>query len=541
MAKRMFIICSLVLLLIAQVVPSFAGPESFPPQRPDPMPDFYVPAAGSALDEQWVFIDTLFDASVNRPDLFSAFPVEMVFTHYGRGYLSTLHTVFRSLNYGESWENLDNFPPPAINSNWSSVRSPAFIYGMGLRYTTGMSSESDSLYLAVANGDGEEGYVRLVRQSGEEMTLWPLSILTMDHWITEIASSEHNSIVAFAGLDGRFYRQDLLTSVWDTLDYNLLGTWINDVEVMDSRMFAGGSNHIISEDNGITWNLFPAADPDGVRDLSFAPDGLHGLACGETSAGGGWVRTTQDGGETWSERTLFTVDPLRAVCMVSSTIGYVGGGNVEIGNGRLYRTSDGGQTWELELLCGSDIRAINASRWSSSYVNVVAAGVFPDFSCGIWKSRIFAPAESGPVLAAFPDSLDFGLHAMNTTDTLSFTLRNVGDEAITALGVYEGTQVFDVLWGFQSIEFQPDDEQTFDIVFAPTSVGNFTAEIEILNAVSDRIRIYAFGQAGISAADPGRLLIPESPDVAVWPNPGNAEFTIRYELPNVQNISLVCL
>ncbi|MBU1636400.1 glycoside hydrolase, partial [bacterium] len=396
-------------LLLACAASAAAAPESFPPQKPDPMPEFYIPAAGAALDEQWVFIDTLFDAAANRPDLFSAYPVELVFSKSGRGYLAMLHTVFRTVTYGESWSNLDLAPPPAVNLTWEAVRSPAYIYGIGLRYTTTTASEGDSLFLAVVNGDAELGHVRLIRDIGGAMSLWTFPQLSMNRWITEVASSEHNSAVAFAGLDGRIYRQHIQTTLWDTLDYNFFGSWIDDVEVVGARIIAAGSHFIISEDNGVTWEAFPTADPTGVRDLSFAPDGLHGLACGETEIGGGWVRYTEDGGATWSERTLSTIDPLHAVKMISATVGFAGGGNVNNASGRIHRTSDGGRTWEIELLCNADIRAISSSRRSAAYVFAVAAGVFPDFSCGVWRSRVFSPAPDGPVLAAFPDTLDFGL------------------------------------------------------------------------------------------------------------------------------------
>lgn len=539
MFNRKLIAFSLLLLVLACATPLLAAPESFPPRKPEPIPDFHIPAVGNSLDEPWMFVDTLFDASILRPDLYSAFPVELNFSHAGRGYLVMLHTIFRTTTYGESWTNLDLAPPPSVNVTWDAVRSPAFIYGAGLRKTATTESSGDSLFLAVTNADGDNGYVRLLRDFDGVMTLWSFPLLSMNRWLTETASSTPNFVVAFAGLDGKIYRQNLQSTLWDTLDYNFFGTWVDDLEVSGSRMIAAGSHHIISEDDGATWNVFPAADPNGERDLSFAPDGLHGLACGETESGGGWVRYTEDGGATWSERTLISIEPLRTVVMVNADEGYAGGGNINTATGRIHRTIDGGRTWELGLLCDAEIRTMNVSRYSAAYVNVVAAGAFPDFSCGVWRTRIFAPADSGPILIAEPDSLDFGWIEVDTFDTLSVTVRNIGSDTIVATGAMTGTATFQPLWGFEAIEFAPEDEYTFDVVYAPTTVGTHTVEMSILNSRSDNVKVYLTGEAGTNAAGPGRAPLPDEPGISIWPNPGNAEFSIRYELPAVQNIALV--
>jgi photosystem II stability/assembly factor-like uncharacterized protein len=539
MTRYLFIITLTILTLVNVVQASDAGRRPFPPQKPNPMPIFHVPAVGSSLDESWTFMDTLFDAMPAYPDLFSAFPVEIAFSKNHRGYLAMLHTVYYTGDAGESWDNLDLNPPPDINETWNAVRSPFFISGIGLRPTDTEDINGDSLLLAVSDGNTENGNVRVIMSFDSQLVLWIYPQFSTGWWITEAAAPTHNVMLAFAGLDGRIFSGNPQTSAWDTLDYNFFGTWIDDVEITGSRIIAAGSHHIISEDGGVTWNLFPAADSGGVRDLCFAPDGLHGLACGATSEqGGGWARWTDDGGLTWSERTLATVEPLYAATMLTDEIGYVAGGNINFPSGNIHRTSDGGQTWNLELMAPTEISVIGSSRANAAYVNVIAAGAFPDFSCGVWRSRVFLPVENGAVLIAEPDTLDFGLVNAGHTDTLSVTLSNIGNEAIFVTAVTSDTTAFVPLWGGASIELAPDAACTFEAVFAPDTSGDFETDLIVMNSDLDDVRIHVIGHAGIDAVDPSRAPIPASLAVRVWPNPGNAEFRIGYEIQRAQNISL---
>jgi len=194
-------------------------------------------------------------------------------------------------------------------------------------------------------------------------------------------------------------------------------------------------------------------------------------------------------------------------------------------------------SWDLELLADAEINVIGNSRASAAYVNVTAAGTFPDFSCGVWKSRVLLPVEEGAVLVAQPDTLDFGLLTAGQTETLSFTLSNIGNEAISVTNITSGLAVFDPFW-ISAFELAPDSARTFEVEFAPETVGDFETDLTVLNSDADDVRIHVIGHAGIDAVDPSRAPLPASLAVRVWPNPGNAEFRIGYEIESAQDISL---
>jgi hypothetical protein len=557
------ILAASVLLMIA--VAALAGPEPFPPRKPNPMPEFTIPAVGNSLDEEWVFVDTLFDAGRSNPELFGAYPVGLKFSKSGRGLLATLHTIFRTSDAGESWSNLDVTPPPQHNNTWESVRPPAYISDINFRPTETQEASGDSLFVAVVNSGGENGFMRLLRNVGGSMVLWQIPFFTTNNWITHVAAPEHETALCFAGLDGKIFRYDsiwttfivdtlvfrdsidvdstlLLDSIfaprWDTLDYNFFGTWVDDVEVIGKRVIAAGSHHLTSEDLGRTWLPQEPADPDGVRDLDFADDFLSGLACGANSElSGGWVRHSSDGGLTWSDRTLETIAPMKAVHMVTGEIGFAVGGDINQASGRVYRTDDGGQTWALELLTNAEMRVVNSARVSNAYVNVIAAGVFPDFSCGVWKSRLFLPISEGPVLRAEPDRLDFGDVAPGLTDTLLFTIRNLGDDTATITGIAVDSEQFISLWT-ETVELLPDSSVETPVVFAPDTTGYFSATATIQNVANDNVWVELRGSSGITAVDPPAELLPRSTALRVWPNPGNAEFRIGYEIDHAQDITL---
>lgn len=68
-----------------------------------------------------------------------------------------------------------------------------------------------------------------------------------------------------------------------------------------------------TDDRGQTWERIPLPDTlDILQEISFAPDGRHGVAVGSRYpiSYGGYVLTTADGGATWTEQP-FEVPPLQ--------------------------------------------------------------------------------------------------------------------------------------------------------------------------------------------------------------------------------------
>jgi hypothetical protein len=148
------------------------------------------------------------------------------------------------------------------------------------------------------------------------------------------------------------------------------------------------------------------------------------------------------------------------------------------------------------------------------------------------------PVEDGAVLIVEPDTLDFGIVNAGHSDTLSVTLSNIGNEAIWVTNVTSNSGLFEALWGGVMFQLAPDSARTFRVVFAPASPGNFSGRLTVVNTDLDEVYINVTGEGGFDAADPSHAPVPASLAVRVWPNPGNAEFRIGYEIQHAQNISL---
>jgi hypothetical protein len=272
--------------------------------------------------------------------------------------------------------------------------------------------------------------------------------------------------------------------------------------------------------------------------VSFS-DSLHGLTGGGMTEPSlqGWVHLTTNGARTWSGRVLQTDLPVRSVLMVTPNVGYAAGGDFATGRGKIWKTADGGTTWTLELECAAEIRTLGAFRLNAAYVDVIAAGAFPDFRAGIWRSRVYAPDLSGAVLMADPDTLDFGAVPLGTMDTLEVQIRNIGQSADTILNI-GSLFPFSVLYVDTGIHrIAPGGQLTLRVLFMPMSAGNFAGEVDVRGMHSGTLRIACFGRTP-SAMTPPEGPLPAKTALSVWPNPGNASFVIRFELPRAGNVKV---
>ena len=531
--------------------------QGIPPSRLGALPAFHVPREGS-LDESWEFLQVLYDVdttAANWASFLNAVPVAMEFSHQGRGFITTLHTVFHTTNGGRAWRNLDAFPPPPLNrtSPYQVFRTPVFIGDAAVRPVLREAPAQDTLLLAIYDTDQPVGRLRVIYYIGA-LVVSPTQFLTVEHWLTRLQFTDSTHAFAIAGLDGHIYYNDSLrhTQTWehlngdkvilrsgrgDSLDFS--DSWISGVASAQNLVIAAGSHQWISRDRGEWWRIVPASDSLFDNAVSFC-DSLHGITGGGMTSPylRGWVRVTEDGAQTWSGRTLNTLFPVRDVLRVTPDIAFAAGGHYELGVGTIWRSTDGGWSWDIELSVDAEITQLASYRVNAAYVDVFAAGFFPDFRGGVWRTRLYLPDTSGAAIVADPDTLHFGMVPPAHGDTLIAAIRNVGSQSDTITAV-TGSTPFSVLWNYaDSTVIAPSEELALSVIFRSDTAGEFSRRITITSLRSGTLELPCYAAVGLDASPRADALLPASPSLAVWPNPSNSVFQIRYELPAPARVTL---
>ncbi|MDD5088035.1 MAG: T9SS type A sorting domain-containing protein, partial [bacterium] len=531
--------------------------QEIPPPRLATLPSFHVPRAGSR-DESWEFLQVLYDVDTTASgwtSFLNAVPVAFEFTHQGRGFITTLHTVFHSTDGGRAWRNLDAFPPPPLDrtSPYQIFRSPVYIGDAATRPVLRTAPAQDTLFLAIYDTDENVGRLRVIYYLGS-LVISPTTVVSVDRWLTGALFTDSTHAFTLAGLEGHIYYNDSLRSSpeWEDLnpDKVILRTgrgdsldfddcWIGDIATAQNLVVAVGSHLWISRDRGEWWRIVPASDSQFDNAVSFC-DSLHGITGGGriTPALHGWVHVTDDGAHTWSARTLNTLLPIRAVLRVTPEIAFAAGGHYELATGAVWRSANGGQTWDIALSVDAEITELAANRVNSAYVDVFAAGYFPDFRGGVWRTRLYLPDTTDAVVIADPDTLDFGMVPPARNDTLAAVLRNVGSQSDTIVSV-SGSGPFSVLWNdADSTAIAPGEELAFSVIFRSDTAGEFSRRVTVTSLRSGTLDLPCFASIGLDASGREDAPLPASPTLTVWPNPSNSVFQIRYDLPAPARVTL---
>jgi len=523
--------------------------QEIPPQRPDPLPAFSVPRAHETLDDGWYFVQFLYDVDTTYatyPQYLNAVPVGLGFAREERGFLATLHTVFLTTDGGGSWRNLDPVPPPRpSSSDFIALRDSTFLNSLSVRPVLRDSVRYDTVLISTISSAQDTGTIRLIYYLFGHR-LYPLPSCTAPYWLTLVTVVDSVTACAFAGLDGQVYRSDSLwlATQWDHLNpdkvliragrgdsMDFVDTWVSGVTSTNPLVFAVGSHHLISRDRGAHWQIRPAADSVFDNAVSFV-DTVYGMTAGGTISPElrGWVHGSTDGGRTWSGRLLQTTLPLRAVKMVTREMAFAAGGSFDDALGEIWMTTDGGQTWSRDLALSAEIRVLEARRVNAAYVDIFAAGAFPDFRGGVWRKRLWAPDTSGALIVADPDTLNFGDLPAGISDTMTVELRNDGVLPDTVTAVTGGTGRFVPLWYAQPVALDPGEDVYFSVIFSSGSLGEFTAALRIHTLYSGNVEVFCRARVPVEAEPPDRPLLPADARLTVWPNPGNATFDVRFEL-----------
>jgi hypothetical protein len=331
-----------------------------------------------------------------------------------------------------------------------------------------------------------------------------------------------------------------MDSTWKQMSLNDLDGWVTGpMAYTDGRIYLAGSSQWVSFDGGLHWRTHPSADEIFDGGAAFV-DPL----CGWTGGGRispvseGWVHRTTDAGLTWSGRLLETNYPIRTVHFLDRNYGFAAGGNYQEGIGGIWSTTDGGETWHEDLSVGAEITVLGSRRYSVARMDVFAAGFYPDFIGGVWRSRILYPDTSGAVLIALPDTLDFGEILLGERDTLSFWTINLGSDSIRVQGFYSTDTVFKALPDAFIYDLAPEDSVEVPVQFHPLSIQTYTATITVFNTENQTAQLICRGEGRESAAESSSFLLPQEPSISVFPNPGNPDFSITFNLPAHSDIRL---
>jgi photosystem II stability/assembly factor-like uncharacterized protein len=564
--KLFSIVCLCTFLLVGSGQARTFGKGAFishelPPVRLQTLPDFVVPVPGdrhhSSLDEGWQMMQILYDADTtwaNYRQFLNAVPVQIGFPQAGDGFLATLHTVFETTDRGRTWRNLDPHPQPGPGfTEWLPMRSPMFISGLSARRTKRTQASADTVLISAYSSDADTSNVRLLYYSGAHH-LFPFIQISTPVWLTGVMIPDTFSALAFGGLNGRLWRNDslALSYNWNEQDPDKIflrsgradsllptQTWVAGTACAGSLAMAVGSHQWVSHDFGAHWHIRPASDSLFDYAVSFC-DSLHGMTGAGTLAptSQGWVHVTTDGGATWSGRVLETNYPIRAVLMVTPQVGYAAGGDYTHAHGDVWSTRDGGQTWTHDLVSAAEIRALACVRANSAYVNVIAAGVLPDFRGIVYRNQLYLPDTTAAALIAEPDTLDFGQVSPGAHDTLTVMLHNIGTVADTIIGITGISSGFAPLWSADSVGVAPGQQVPLRVVFSSSVQGAHSCYLQILNQRTGFMEVLCRADVSLAASPEESALLPGKPALTVWPNPGNASFEIRYELARAGNISL---
>jgi photosystem II stability/assembly factor-like uncharacterized protein len=552
-----------LLMSVSQARTIGRGPyvsQEFPPRRPDPLPAFSVPRSGETLDEGWSFVQFLYDADTTYPQYLNAVPVGMGFARSDSGFLATLHTVFVTTDRGSSWRNLDPAPPPRTGgSDYIALRSPTYINSLSIRPVLRDSALYDSVFLSTINSDVNTGTIRLICYRSVYF-LNPLLSFVAPYWLTLVTVVDSATACALAGLDGQVYRTASLwqSSPWEHLNPDKVliragrgdstdfeDTWVSGVTSQNPLIVAVGSHHWISRNRGAKWQIRPAADWVFDNAVSFV-DTLYGMTAGGTISPNlsGWAHRSTDGGRTWSGRLLEVPMPLRAVKMVTRETAFAAGGSFDAGAGGIWMTTDAGQQWSRDLSVSAEIRLLETRRVNAAYVDVFAAGAFPDFRGGIWRKRVWAPIESGAVIVADPDTLDFGDLRAGIADTMIVTLSNEGalSDTLTAFRVdttvTRDTVSFRPVWPPETVVLDTGASVDLSVIFRSNNLGEYSASLQVRTRHSGNVEVFCRARVALESEPPVRLLLPADARLTVWPNPGNATFDVRFELSRATVASL---
>lgn len=564
--KRLFCNCLclrviLLMLLLASVAQAriigkgLYVSQEFPPRKPDPLPLFSMPRERETLDDGWQFVQTILDADTHYatyPSYLNAVPAGMGFSHQGRGFLATLHTIFTTSNGGYTWVNLDNAPPPSPGfSNLAALRSPTFIGSISVRPMKRESVILDSLFISTIHSALDTGTIRTIYYASGSYRLFSLPEFRASDWLNLIAVVDSVTACAFAGLDGKLYRNDHLwaSTGWAYLNPDKVlihagrqdsseftDTWVTGVTSVDSLIIAVGSHHWISRDRGARWVIRPAADSLFDNAVSFA-DTVYGMTAGGTISPElqGWVHRTINGGRTWSGRVLMSSLPMRAVEVVTPAIAFVAGGSFDDAEGEMWMTTDSGRTWTRDLSVSAELRVLESRRFNAAYVDVFAAGVFPDFRGGVWRKRLYLPIADGAVIVADTDTIFFGDLAAGIADTMAVTLSNEGTLPDTLTSIQADTSIardttFLPVWPPDTVAIEPGASMDVNVVFRGNILQEYFAAFRIVTKHSGDIVVICNARVTLDAEAPRNINFPNDAHLTVWPNPGNATFDIRFDL-----------
>lgn len=445
--------------------------------------------------------------------------------------------------YLRIWRSGDNFATYASSDSivWIHVATWSQEFGSMITLRNGMwawNNQPDSVQPA------DFDYFKVEWPHNWSVQLNPVMKET-DYWLGHIIAPDSMHMNAFGSWDGyalyskRRWSGGTYVRDWTETFIDPFGWVTGPMAFRDGFFYLAGVRQWMSYDSGLTWEIRPSADDVFDGGVTFV-DTLYGWTGGGRiqPESQGWVHRTTNSGLTWSGRLLETDYPIRTVHFITRKIGFAAGGNYMDGIGGIWSTTDGGLTWHEDMILSAEITVIGSRRYSPAYIDVFAAGFYPDFVGGVWHRRVFIPDTSGAVLFTRPDTLDFGFVLPGERDTLSCWAVNGGSQSITITELHIGETAFRPYLEVP-IELPMGDSVEIQFTFSPDSVGSYQDTMIILNSDAQIVQVICRGNGGVDAIESHEQLLPQEPDLSVYPNPGNPNFHMTFTLPKRADIHLV--
>jgi len=235
---------------------------------------------------------------------------------FGSFYGSSSSVIKKSLDNGNTWNNIDSFPK--VN--------PLMVL-----------CDSNALNICTWNQQNILPYKTYFSYSNNGGSSWTKDSINMQFTPNYVENNNTNMICAGSG--GSLYESSNSGAAWtDKSNKKFYGsiTALSVVSPLTSFYTLWDGRIAKSSDAGETFTFYNS-NLNILNDICF-PSSSLGFAVGEN----GTLLKTSDGGNTWNIQSIGTSENLFQIEFPTPNIGYI-----STYNGKIYKTSNSGTTWSL--------------------------------------------------------------------------------------------------------------------------------------------------------------------------------------------------
>ena len=289
---------------------------------------------------------------ISPQTMYSSFNTRVQFINNSTVYFLTERYLFKSTNYGSSWDTVLTY------NNY------VFNYVDFINSNTGIvTCKGDS---ALKTTNGGTSWIKTNIETGIHNT----GLCFVDENNVYV-SCNVNSLFSS---DYRLYKSTNGGTNWSSLDI------FNSKPVMGSRngnvlSFGGYSTVLLSTNNGNNWNNKISGSVYTNYELTFV-DALTGFATGDY----GTILKTTNGGTNWNRLTTNTKITFRCVEFINANTGFAAGDSSVIA-----KTTDSGLNWTLQKATNEVYTIISGISFADNNTGIACAGlqyIFKTTNCG---------------------------------------------------------------------------------------------------------------------------------------------------------------